>query len=93
MLFVCSLTMAFIQVFIISIFGSVGLWSIAVSFGITLAIFIINAIMWSEMTDEERQQEQEIEELNKRKRHKDNWFDEDMLDYFIWEQFNDKHKK
>ena len=43
------------------------------------------------MTEEE--QLQEIEELNKRKRHKDNSFDEDMLDYFIWEQFNDKHKK
>lgn len=91
MLFVFLLTMAFIQVFIISIFGNVGLWSIAVSFGITLAIFIINAIMWSEMTEEERLQE--IEALNKRKRHKDNSFDEDMLDYFIWKQFNDKNKK
>lgn len=91
MLFVFLLTMAFIQVLIISIFGNVGLWSIAVSFGITLAIFIINAIMWSEMTEEERLQE--IEELNKRKRHKDNSFDEDMLDYFIWKQFNDKNKK
>lgn len=91
MLFVFLLTMAFIQVLIISIFGNVGLWSIAVSFGITLGIFIINAIMWSEMTEEERLQE--IEELNKRKRHKDNSFDEDMLDYFIWEQFNDKNKK
>lgn len=91
MLFVFLLTMAFIQVFIISIFGNVGLWSIAVSFGITLGMFIINAIMWSEMTEEERLQE--IEELNKRKRHKDNSFDEDMLDYFIWKQFNDKNKK
>lgn len=91
MLFVFLLIMAFIQVFIISIFGNVGLWSIAVSFGITLGIFIINAIMWSEMTEEERLQE--IEELNKRKRHKDNSFDEDMLDYFIWKQFNDKNKK
>ena len=91
MLFVFLLTMAFIQVLIISIFGNVGLWSIAVSFGITLGIFIINAIMWSEMTEEERLQE--IEELNKRKRHKDNSFDEDMLDYFIWKQFHDKNKK
>lgn len=91
MLFVFLLIMAFIQVLIISIFGNVGLWSIAVSFGITLAIFIINIIMWSEMTDEERQQE--IEELNKRKKYKDNSLDEDMLDYFIWRQFNDKHKK
>lgn len=91
MLFVFLLTMAFIQVLIIGIFGNVGLWSIAVSFGITLAIFIINIIMWSEMTDEERQQE--IEELNKRKKYKDNSLDEDMLDYFIWRQFNDKHKK
>lgn len=91
MLFVFLLTMAFIQVLIISIFGNVGLWSIAVSFGITLAIFIINAIMWSEMTEEERLQE--IEKLNKRKRHKDNSFDEDMLDYFIWKQFNDTNKK
>lgn len=91
MLFVFLLIMAFIQVLIISIFGNVGLWSIAVSFGITLAIFIINAIMWSEMTEEERLQE--IEELNKRKRHKDNSFDEDMLDYFIWKQFNDTNKK
>lgn len=91
MLFVFLLTMAFIQVLIICIFGNVGLWSIAVSFGVTLVIFIINIIMWSEMTDEERQQE--IEELNKRKRHKDNSLDEDMLDYFIWRQFNDKHKK
>ena len=88
MLFVFLLIMIFIWVLIISIFGNVGLWSIAVSFGITLAIFIINAIMWSEMTEEERLQE--IEELNKRKRHKDNSFDEDMLDYFIWKQFNDK---
>lgn len=91
MLFVFLLIMAFIQVLIISIFGNVGLWSIAVSFGITLVIFIINIIMWSEMTDEERQQE--IEELNKRKKYKDNSLDEDMLDYFIWRQFNDKHKK
>lgn len=91
MLFVFLLIMAFIQVLIISIFGNVGLWSIAVSFGITLAIFIINIIMWSEMTDEERRQE--IEELNKRKKYKDNSLDEDMLDYFIWRQFNDKHKK
>ena len=91
MLFVFLLTMAFIQVLIISIFGNVGLWSIAVSFGITLGIFIINAIMWSEMTEEERLQE--IEELNKRKRHKDNSLDEDMLDYFIWKQFHDKNKK
>lgn len=91
MLFVFLLIMAFIQVLIISIFGNVGLWSIAVSFGITLAIFIINIIMWSEMTDEERQQG--IEELNKRKKYKDNSLDEDMLDYFIWKQFNDKNKK
>lgn len=91
MLFVFLLTMAFIQVFIISIFGNVGLWSIAVSFGITLAIFIINIIMWSETTDEERKQE--IEELNQRKKYKDNFLDEDMLDYFIWKQFNDKNKK
>lgn len=91
MLFVFLLIMAFIQVLIISIFGNVGLWSIAVSFGITLAIFIINIIMWSEMTDEERQRE--IEELNKRKKYKDNSLDEDMLDYFIWKQFNNKNKK
>lgn len=91
MLFVFLLTMAFIQALIVSIFGNVGLWSIAVSFGITLGIFIINAIMWSEMTEEERLQE--IEELNKRKRHKDNSLDEDMLDYFIWKQFHDKNKK
>lgn len=87
MLFVFLLIMAFIQVLIISIFGNVGLWSIIVSFGITLAIFIINIIM----TDEERKQE--IEELNQRKKHKDNSLDEDMLDYFIWKQFHDKNKK
>lgn len=91
MLFVFLLIMAFIQVFIISIFGNVGLWSIAVSFGITLAIFIINIIMWSETTDEERNQE--IEEVNQRKKYKDNSLDEDMLDYFIWKQFHDKNKK